>query len=393
MRTAALPSTSAAVAQSVARATTATTLTSSAATTTFGQTITFTVAVTSPDGALPAGSVALYDGTAGIGSCILPGTGTNTCTLVTSTLLSGTHSITAVFADTANHVGSSSTARSQTVRASTSTVVASSSASVPYGQAVQFTMTVNSADGSVATGTITLSDGTVGLGTCALTNGRCSILAPSLAGGSHSIVARYGGDSFHLTSTSPAFTQTVTPAFTTTAVVSSSPTSSYGAPVTFTISVASPDGAIPSGTVSLSEGSSTLGSCSLTGSDPNSCDITITSFAAGSHSLTARHLASANFAASSGSVVQTVNRATTTLALSSTGLSVVSTGVAVRLLPVDKVEPEAPTVKDGRYPLRRPILLLSKKDANPLVEAFAQFALSAPGQAIIAETYVPMPGH
>ena len=77
----------------------------------------------------------------------------------------------------------------------------------------------------------------------------------------------------------------------------------------------------------------------------------------------------------------------------STGLSVVSTGVAVRLLPVDKVEPEAPTVKDGRYPLRRPILLLSKKDANPLVEAFAQFALSAPGQAIIAETYVPMPGH
>jgi phosphate transport system substrate-binding protein len=76
----------------------------------------------------------------------------------------------------------------------------------------------------------------------------------------------------------------------------------------------------------------------------------------------------------------------------STGLSVVSTGVAVRLLPVDKIEPEVPTVKDGRYPLRRPILMLSKKDANPLIEAFAQFALSAPGQAIIAETYVPMLG-
>lgn len=77
----------------------------------------------------------------------------------------------------------------------------------------------------------------------------------------------------------------------------------------------------------------------------------------------------------------------------STGLSVVSTGVAVRLLPVDKIEPEAPTVKDGRYPLRRPILLLARKEPNPLVEAFTQFALSAPGQAIIAETYVPMPGH
>lgn len=77
----------------------------------------------------------------------------------------------------------------------------------------------------------------------------------------------------------------------------------------------------------------------------------------------------------------------------STGLSMVSTGVAVRLLPVDLIEPQTPTVKDGRYPLRRPILMLSRKESNPLVEAFAQFALSAPGQAIIAETYVPMPGH
>ena len=76
----------------------------------------------------------------------------------------------------------------------------------------------------------------------------------------------------------------------------------------------------------------------------------------------------------------------------STGLSVLSTGVAVRLLPVDKIEPEVPTVKDGRYSLRRPLLMLSKKDPNPLVEAFAQFARSAQGQAIIAETYVPISG-
>jgi len=74
----------------------------------------------------------------------------------------------------------------------------------------------------------------------------------------------------------------------------------------------------------------------------------------------------------------------------STGLSVVSGGVAVRLLPVDKIEPEVPTVKDGRYSLRRPVLMLSKKEPHPLVEAFAQFALSPAGQAIIAETYVPM---
>ncbi|OGW50172.1 MAG: hypothetical protein A2V62_00755, partial [Nitrospirae bacterium RBG_19FT_COMBO_58_9] len=74
----------------------------------------------------------------------------------------------------------------------------------------------------------------------------------------------------------------------------------------------------------------------------------------------------------------------------SQGLSVVSSGVAVRLLPIDKVEPEIPTVKDGRYPFRRPLLLLSRKEPHPLAEAFTQFVLSQIGQDIIAETYIPL---
>jgi len=71
-------------------------------------------------------------------------------------------------------------------------------------------------------------------------------------------------------------------------------------------------------------------------------------------------------------------------------LSVVSGGVAVRLLPIDKVEPEVPTVKDSRYPFRRPLLLLSKKEPHPVAEAFAQFVLSQAGQQVIAETYIPL---
>ncbi len=71
-------------------------------------------------------------------------------------------------------------------------------------------------------------------------------------------------------------------------------------------------------------------------------------------------------------------------------LDAVKSGVAVRLLPIDKVEPEEPTVKDGRYTLRRPILLLSKKETNPTVEAFQAFALSSEGQKIIDDTYTPL---
>ncbi len=74
----------------------------------------------------------------------------------------------------------------------------------------------------------------------------------------------------------------------------------------------------------------------------------------------------------------------------SQGLSVVAGGVAVRLVPVDQVEPEVPTVKDGRYPLRRPVLFLSQPQGNPLIEAFSQFALSPDGQSILSETFVPL---
>ena len=72
-------------------------------------------------------------------------------------------------------------------------------------------------------------------------------------------------------------------------------------------------------------------------------------------------------------------------------LEAVASGVPVRLLPVDKVEPETPTVKDGRYPLRRPVLLLSNNEPDTLVDAFEQFVISDEGQRIISEFYTPLP--
>lgn len=72
-------------------------------------------------------------------------------------------------------------------------------------------------------------------------------------------------------------------------------------------------------------------------------------------------------------------------------LAAVRSGVAVRLLTLDKVEPEEPTVKDGRYQLRRPVLLLTANTPNPIVEAFQRFALSKPGQEIVQnEAYTPL---
>jgi phosphate transport system substrate-binding protein len=71
-------------------------------------------------------------------------------------------------------------------------------------------------------------------------------------------------------------------------------------------------------------------------------------------------------------------------------LEAVTSGVSVRLLAIDKVEPEEPPVKDGRYQLRRPVLFLTKKEANPLVDAFKAYALSKEGQKILDEVYTPI---
>ena len=69
-------------------------------------------------------------------------------------------------------------------------------------------------------------------------------------------------------------------------------------------------------------------------------------------------------------------------------LEAVGYGVNVSLLAIDRVEAAKETVRDGRYKLRRPVLLLSRKEPNPVAEAFAAFALSQDGQAIVDEIFI-----
>lgn len=66
-------------------------------------------------------------------------------------------------------------------------------------------------------------------------------------------------------------------------------------------------------------------------------------------------------------------------------------GIPIRILTIDKVEPGEPTVKEGRYKLRRPVLFLSRREAHPLVNSFTAFAQSAEGQTILAKMYTAYP--
>jgi phosphate transport system substrate-binding protein len=83
------------------------------------------------------------------------------------------------------------------------------------------------------------------------------------------------------------------------------------------------------------------------------------------------------------------NGSAVTYASLGVALDAVTYGVGVALLNVDGVEPAKQTVKDGRYRLRRPVLLLRKQESNPTAEFFAEFARSKEGQDIVEEMFAP----
>jgi phosphate transport system substrate-binding protein len=65
-------------------------------------------------------------------------------------------------------------------------------------------------------------------------------------------------------------------------------------------------------------------------------------------------------------------------------------GIPVRVLTIDHVEPGEPTVANGRYPLKRPVLLLTAKQPDPLTASFLSFARSIEGQPFLRTLYSPL---
>ena len=101
------------------------------------------------------------------------------------------------------------------------------------------------------------------IGSCDLTAGGACVVSADLTTGTHDLVARFAGTTEFAPSVSAAAAFRVTDT-TTTVVTGSSPNpSTYGELVTVTVAVASASG-IPTGSVSLSDGSTTVGTCSLT---------------------------------------------------------------------------------------------------------------------------------
>jgi hypothetical protein len=307
-------STSSSVTQTVNQASTTTTVASNLNPATFGQAVVFTATLQPSAGGTTTGSVTFLDGTTSLGTVTVS---SNAAQLSLSSLSVGSHSITAKYSGDGNFTASTSSTVTQTVNpASTTTAVASNLNPTTFGQAVVLTATVQSSGGGTATGTVTFLDGSTSLGTASVSSNAAQLSLSSLSVGSHSITAKYSGDGNFTSSTSSAVTQTVNQATTTTTVASNLNPATFGQSVTFTLTVQPSVSGTPTGTVTLLDGTTSLGTSSLPSG--GTAQFTVGGWSAGSHSITAVYSGDANFTASTSvPLVETVNQGSTTTAISS----------------------------------------------------------------------------
>lgn len=226
--------------------TTASTLASSVNPVPVNQYVTYTASVTSQYGTA-TGTVKFQDKGMTIAAARVSN---NQATFTTKYGAAGVQVMTATYSGDLNNQGSTSSTFMEDVGkvpyVSKTTVATSGSPSL-YGQPVTFTGTVTSALGAIPDGeTVTFYADSKEIGTGTTNGGVATFTASSLPAKTYTIRATYSGDSTFRWSAGKV-TQVVTPYSTTTTLTSSLNPSTYGQTVTWTATVTSNGGPVPTG--------------------------------------------------------------------------------------------------------------------------------------------------
>jgi hypothetical protein len=202
----------------------------------------------------------------------------------------------------------------------TTTVLTESLSSSAVGQSVTLTAKVATKSGK-PTGTVTFRSGSTTVGTASLNSSQSATVAvTTLAVGTDALTATYGGTSSFAGSTSPKVSHVVTAALTKTSITESTSSSLLGQTVNVTVTVAdvSPAVGTPSGTVTLYDGKTALGTQTLSGGKYTG---SLPVLFVGSHSLSAVYAGSTNALGSSSAAV-TLSVKLPTMTKASDGLQV-----------------------------------------------------------------------
>jgi hypothetical protein len=203
-------STSPTVIEVVNGAPTGTTLTSAPNPSTFGQSVTFTATVAaSQSSTLPTGTVTFRDGGTPLGSGSLA---SGVATFSTSSLAVGTHTMTAVYAASANNNASTSNAITQIVSLAPTLVTLTGDPNpANSGQTVSLVASVSSPPPGLPppSGSISFADQFGVLGIVPLNNGQAVLTTSTLTIGTHNITAAYGNGGNNAPATSPILAEVI----------------------------------------------------------------------------------------------------------------------------------------------------------------------------------------
>ena len=297
-------STSSAVSESISKATTTTTLTSSPNPSTTGQTVNFVATVTGQyDGSI-TGTVTFKRGTNTIlGTATVVG---GAARLSLSNLGTGSHVVTGSYGGDANSTASTSAAVTQTVVGPATTTTSLSSSPNPsfVSQLVTFTAVVTSTSQGTPTGTVTFRQGSSTVLTIVPLSSGQATFRVGLGAGPWGITAVYNGDAQFAGSTSATLIQIVIKNITATTLSASPNPSNAGQVVTFSVSVTSSLGVLPTGAVNINEGNTTLGTATLNATGNGS--FSTSTLASGRQNIKAVYVGDARNAGSTSNTVQQV---------------------------------------------------------------------------------------
>ncbi|MGA3211566.1 MAG: Ig-like domain-containing protein, partial [Terriglobales bacterium] len=291
-------------------ATTTTMLTSSTNPSAYGQAVTFTATVS---GSSPTGTVSFAANATTISGCAAITLTSNQAQCTTAALPVGSDAIVATYSGDSSNTGSSGTLTQVVNLATTVTTVASSVNPSTIGQSVTFTASVTG--GGSPTGTVGFTANGVAITGCSglmLASGIAQCATSALSVGSDAIVATYSGDTNN-TGSSGVLTQIVNQATTTTTVASSINPSTSGQSVTFTATVIG--GFSSTGTVSFATNTETISGCSAVTLASGQAQCTSSILPVGSDSIVATYSGDTNNTGSSGTLMQVVNKTSTTTGL------------------------------------------------------------------------------
>ncbi len=274
----------------------------------FGQSVTLsgTVADSVAYGtASPTGTVSVMNGSTLIGKLTLGANGQ--FSVSTSSLPLGTDALSAVYSGDSNYQSHTLTLNQSVTAPGTSSVALTASPNPStVSQSVTLVATVTATSGTGAlTGTVTFYDGTTILGSATVNgSGMATLPTTVLAVGTDSLTASYGGNANYQGSKSTALSQVVQKAGTSTALTSSLSSANLNQEVTFTVTVSPAASITPTGTVTLMDGATQIGSSPLNASGV--ATFSISTLAAGMNTISASYSGDGSYNGSSSNVMKLV---------------------------------------------------------------------------------------